>query len=60
MEFSLEGWETMSREAKVRRCIQLADQAQKLAELSKPPLSEGFLSLAESYLKLATSAANGE
>ena len=48
-------WRTLTPQEQVRRCILLAEEAQKLAEDASPVVAERYLQIAEGWLTLAAS-----
>ena len=51
--FAAEEWEQMTNSERAARCHTMAREAAKLAETAPPNLAEGYLHLAEQWLRLA-------
>jgi hypothetical protein len=51
--FAAEEWEQMTNFERTERCHTMAREAVKLAETAPPNLAEGYLHLAEQWLRLA-------
>jgi hypothetical protein len=50
--FAAEEWERLSISDRVARCNTMAKEALKLAETASPQSAEGYLHLAEQWLRL--------
>jgi hypothetical protein len=57
--FDAEEWSELSHSEQLRRCQIMAEQALKLAKVAKPNIAEGYLNLAEQWLRLATEMTRG-
>jgi len=53
-QFSLQGWEALPVGEKIKRCIRMASEAQKLADGADLDMAEGYLRLGERYVRLAS------
>jgi len=52
--FAADEWAALSNAEKIKRCERMAEEAMKLAKAASPSLADGYLQLAEQWLKLAT------
>ena len=55
--FDAEEWSGLTAAQQIKRCQIMADEALKLARAAKPNIAEGYLKLAEQWLRLATELA---
>ena len=51
--FNAAEWKKLTREQRVRRCRLLASEAIKLADGASQKVAEGYLTIAQEWLKLA-------
>lgn len=52
--FAADEWAALTNAEKMKRCQRMAEEAMKLARDASPNLADGYLQLAEQWLKLAT------
>ena len=52
--FAADEWAALTNAERIKRCQRMAEEAMKLAKDASPSLADGYLQLAEQWLKLAT------